>query len=97
MPPTERHEKRPDKSVPLVMYKGGERIVIGQALVKGDGSIEGQISKDVRKELKDILFGDMLGGLSIDPKPPVDLKYHDVANHTPGANPIPTIVAKIQE
>lgn len=70
-----RENRRPDKTVPLVIYKGGERIIVGQAIVKGDGSIEGQIAKDVRKELKDLLFGDMLGGLSLDPKPPIDLKY----------------------
>lgn len=73
-------DKRPDKTVPLVMYKGGERIVIGQALVKGDGSISGQIAKDVRKEIGDLLFGDMLGALSLDPKPPVNLKYNIISS-----------------
>lgn len=62
-------EPKKEKTVPLVMYRRGERIVIGQAIVKGDGSIEGQIAKDVRQELKDILFGDMLGAISVDPKP----------------------------
>lgn len=60
-------EKRPDKPVPLVIYKGGERIVIGSAYLKGDGSIEGQVSKDVRQDLKDILFGDRVGDISINP------------------------------
>ncbi len=83
--------KRPDKTVPLVMYKGGERIVIGQAIVKGDGSIIGQIAKDVRKELKDVLFGDMLGALSLDPKPAVDLQYSTFFNATT-KEPIETVV-----
>lgn len=65
-----------DQTVPLVLYKGGERIIIGQATVKGDGSIQAQIAKDVRKELKDLLFGGSLGGLSLDPKPQPDMKYH---------------------
>lgn len=61
-------EKRADKTVPLVLYKGGERIIIGQAIIKGDGKIEGQIAQDVRKEIGDLIFGDRLGGLSLDPK-----------------------------
>lgn len=65
-----REDKRPDKAVPLVIYKGGERIIIGQAIVKGDGSIEGQIAKDIRQELKDILFGDRLGAVTLDPMAP---------------------------
>ncbi len=80
-----KHEKRKDKEVPLVMYKGGERLVIGQAIVKGDGSIIGQISKDVRKELSDVLFGDMLGAISVDPKPVAhpDMAYHEVSFNLP--------------
>ncbi len=77
-----RHDKRPDKTVPLVIYKGGERIIVGQAIMKGDGSISAQIAKDVRKDLQDILYGDMVGGFSIDPKPVVlpDLTYHEVSS-----------------
>lgn len=60
-------EKRPDKAVPLVIYKGGERIIVGSAYLKGDGSIEGQIAKDVRKDLKDVLFSDRVGDISINP------------------------------
>lgn len=71
-------DKRADQTVPLVIYKGGERIVIGQAIVKGDGGIEGQIAKDVRQELKDLLFGGSLGALSLDPKPNPDLKYNNI-------------------
>lgn len=60
-------EKRPDQAVPLVIYKGGDRVVIGSAYLKGDGTIEGQITKDARQELKDILFGDRVGDISINP------------------------------
>lgn len=69
-------KKLKDKRVPLVIYKSGERIVIGQAIVKGDGSIEGQIAKDVRKEIQHLIFGDALGALSFDPKAQPDMKYH---------------------
>lgn len=60
-------EKRPDKAVPLVIYKGGERIVVGSAYLKGDGRIEAQIFKDVKQELKALLFGDRIGDISINP------------------------------
>lgn len=60
-------EKRQDKPLPLVIYKGGERIVIGSAYLKGDGKVEGQISKDAREELKDVFFGDRVGDISINP------------------------------
>lgn len=63
-------ERRPDKAVPLVIYKGGECIVLGSAYLKGDGRIEGQIAKDVKKELQDLLFGDRVGNISINPEPP---------------------------
>lgn len=59
--------KRPDQIVPLVIYKGGERLVIGQATVKGDGQIEGQISKDAKSDLKDLIFSGSLGDLSLNP------------------------------
>lgn len=77
MPPVERKTKRADQTVDLVIYKSGERIVIGKAVVKGDGSIEAQIAKDVRKEISDLLFGGLLGGLSLDPKPKPDMKYNN--------------------
>lgn len=61
-------EKRPDKAIPLVIYKSGERIVIGSAYLKGDGSIAAQIFKDVKQEITDLLFGDRVGDFSINPK-----------------------------
>lgn len=76
----ERKTKRADQTVDLVIYKSGERIVIGKAVVKGDGSIEAQIAKDVRKEISDLLFGGLLGGLSLDPKPKPDLKYNLISS-----------------
>lgn len=60
-------EKRSDKAVPLVIYKGGERVVIGSAYLKGDGRIEAQVAKDVREDLKHLLFGDRVGDISINP------------------------------
>lgn len=60
-------EKRADQALPLVIYKGGERIVVGSAYLKGDGSIEAQVAKDVRQDLKDILFGGRVGDISINP------------------------------
>lgn len=75
--------KRPDKALPLVIYKGGERIVIGSAYLKGDGSIEAQIAKDVKKELRDQLFGDLVGDISINPKPsaaPLKIDYTQISN-----------------
>lgn len=62
-------EKRADRVLPLVIYKGGERIVIGSAYLKGDGSIEAQIAKDVRQDLKDMIFGDRVGDFSLNPVP----------------------------
>ncbi len=97
---SERRTKRKDKAVPLIMYKGGERIVIGQAIVKGDGSIEAQIAKDVRQDLRDILFGDMLGAVSIDPKPMPDMKYTSTFMNATTQEPIEVAVVaplKIQE
>lgn len=66
--------KRPDEAVPLVIYKGGERIVIGSAILKGDGRIEAQIAKDVREDLKDLLFGGRVGDFSINPKLPPNIE-----------------------
>jgi hypothetical protein len=63
-------EKRADQHVPLVIYKGGQRIVVGQAIVKGDGQIEAQLSKDARKDLGDIFFKALIGDISINPKRP---------------------------
>ena len=73
-----KHEKRKDQEVPLVIYKGGERIEVGRAIVKGDGSIVAQIAKDVKQEFKDLLFGNVLGDLSLNPRVPVvpDMKYN---------------------
>jgi hypothetical protein len=63
-------EKRADQHVPLVIYKGGQRIVVGQAIVKGDGQIEAQISKDARKDLGDLFFKVLIGDISINPARP---------------------------
>lgn len=43
------------KQVPLVIYKGGERIVLGMASVEDNGSIEAQVAKDMWPAVKDIL------------------------------------------
>lgn len=61
-------EKRADQTVPIVIYKGGERIVIGSAYLKGDGSIEGKVFKDVKEDLKDLIFGGRIGNFSFNPK-----------------------------
>lgn len=78
--PDRPSEKRPDQTVPLVIYKSGERIVIGLAYLKGDGRIEGQIAQDVKKELREQLFGGLVGDISINPKLPFkpDLKYNQI-------------------
>lgn len=70
----DKPEKRKDQEVPLVIYKSGERVVIGQAILKGDGSIIAQIAKDVKKEFKDLLFGDRIGDISINPVIPSIIK-----------------------
>lgn len=74
----EKREKRKDQEVPLVIYKGGERIVIGHVILKGDGSLSGQIAKDFKKELSDLLFGNTLGDVSLNPNVPAnpDMTYH---------------------
>lgn len=78
----DKREKRPDKAVPLVIYKGGERIVIGSAYLKGDGRVEGQIQKDVKQELKDMLFGNTVGDISINPKQSIDIDKHHLISST---------------
>lgn len=60
-------EKEVSKQVPLVIYKGGERIVVGMAIVNPDGSIQAQIAKDINKELKTALFGNAIGDISLNP------------------------------
>lgn len=74
----DKREKRKDQEVPLVIYKGGEKIAIGHAILKGDGSLSGQVTKDVMKELSDLLFGGSIGDVSLNPKISVqpDLKYN---------------------
>lgn len=76
-------EKRKDQEVPLVIYKSGERIEVGRAILKGDGSIIAQISKDVKVEFKDLLFGNILGDISLNPKVsvPLDMMYHNALKH----------------
>lgn len=54
------------KQVPLVVYKGGTRTVIGMASVQEDGSIEAQVMKDHWPTVKD-LFLPNIGELSIAP------------------------------
>lgn len=66
----DKPEKRKDQEVPLVIYKGGERIVIGHAILKGDGSIIAQVTKDAKIEFQDQLFGDRVGDFSINPVVP---------------------------
>lgn len=73
----DKPEKRKDQEVPLVIYKGGERIEVGRAILKGDGSIIAQVAKDVKAEFKDLLFGNTLGDMSLNPKVllPRDTQY----------------------
>lgn len=70
------------KQVPLVIYKGGERIEIGMASVSTDGNIEAQIKKDLREDVKTIIYGD-LGDLSLNPKTPPSLFYNNVRVRPP--------------
>lgn len=55
------------KQVDLVLYKGGERIVIGKAIVEKDGAISAQIAKDLRADVKEIITG-KIGDVSINPQ-----------------------------
>jgi hypothetical protein len=54
------------KQVPLVMYKGGVRTVLGMASVQDDGSITAQVTKDHWPLVKD-LFLPNIGEFSISP------------------------------
>lgn len=74
----EKREKRKDQEVPLVIFKSGEQIEIGHIVLKGDGSIVGQIAKDVKKEISDLLFNG-LGSISLNPKVAVtpNMMYHN--------------------
>ncbi len=54
------------KQIPLVIYKGGVRTVIGMASVEDDGSFVGQVAKDVWPTVKD-LFLPNIGEFSIAP------------------------------
>lgn len=69
--------KKKSKQVPLVIYKGGERIEIGMASVSTDGSIEAQIKKDIREDIKEMIYAD-IGDFSINPKTPPSLFYNNV-------------------
>ena len=60
--------KQPSEQVPLVIYKGGERIVIGLASFDPDGSITAQIFKDFNDDIKTLVYGE-IGDISINPKP----------------------------
>lgn len=71
--------KPKSKQVPLVIYKGGERIEIGMAIVATDGSILAQVKKDLREDVKDIVYAD-LGDVSLNPKTPPHMVYHNVIN-----------------
>lgn len=75
--------KKTSKQVPLVIYKGGERIEIGKASVSSDGEITAQVAKDVRRDIKDLLFGDLLDHISVNPKPPPSLFYNNVKVRPP--------------
>ncbi len=67
--------KKPSVQVDLVIYKGGERLVIGKAAIDPDGSIQAQIAKDLRADVKDIL-GKHIGDISINP--PVQAISYDL-------------------
>lgn len=54
------------KQIPLVMYKGGARVVIGRASVGDDGSIEAQVTKDAWPLVKGF-FKPSIGEISISP------------------------------
>lgn len=58
------------KQVDLVIYKGGDRHVVGRAAVNEDGSIEAQVAKDhwpVVKELLELKLPEM----SLSPRPTI--------------------------
>lgn len=42
-----------NQQVPLVIYKNGQRIVLGRASVSDSGAVEAQISKDYVHEFRD--------------------------------------------
>lgn len=46
------------KQVPLVVYKGGVRTVVGHASVEKDGMITAQVARDHWKIVKDFLVPD---------------------------------------
>lgn len=75
--------KRPSKQVDLVIYKGGERIIVGRASLDPDGKIEAQIARDIREDVKAMVYGDLLDCLSLNPKPSVGFTYYETsANST---------------
>lgn len=42
------------KPVPIVVYKGGVRTIVGLAMVEPDGSLQAQIAKDHWSIIKDV-------------------------------------------
>lgn len=62
------------KQVPLVVYKGGTRHVVGMAQVEPDGKIEAQVAKDHWDTVKEMMQPD-IGEFSITPAPPTHKKH----------------------
>jgi hypothetical protein len=58
------------KKVPLVMYEGGERRVIGEAVLYDDGKVEGQIKDEVN--LPEALKSSLVFGASLGPLPLIE-------------------------
>lgn len=91
--------KKTSKQVPLVIYKSGERIQIGMASIGSDGEIIGQIAKDIREDVKALLWGN-IGDVSLNPKKPLDLKYTSTFVDAKTQEPVEVAVVaplKIQE
>jgi hypothetical protein len=55
------------RTVPLVVYKDGERKEIGEAFVSEDGAINGKITEEV--DLAGVLKAGMVFGASLGPLP----------------------------
>lgn len=69
------------KQVDLVLYKGGERIVIGKVALNPDGSFQGQIARDIRAEVK-LILSEGIGDISINPIPRKQYNNVKVVDHS---------------
>jgi hypothetical protein len=69
------------KQLPLVMYKRGVRTVIGKVAVNDDGSIDGQVVKDIWPAVR-ALFLPERGELTIGFSPKQPSSMHETARST---------------